>query len=245
MTDEMPALDPAPEAKSLPASGLYHPCDPAQLPFDSLDELEPLADHFGQDRAVEALEFGLEIGHEGFNVFLLGSTGVGKRELLETMLTSEALALRGELSDWCYVNNFESPDHPIALSLPPGRGNELRKDMAEAVETLLAIMPATFQGDEYQAQVQALGEEYQEREKAAFQSLAEKAGEHNVAMIQTPSGYTLAPTKDGEFISPQDFEALPAEDKEKALAVIVELKDELKIVVRQLPGWKMESRDQF
>jgi len=245
MNDQLPALNPAPDAEPMPATGLYHPCDPEQLPFDSLDELEPLADHFGQDRAVDALEFGLEIGHEGFNVFLLGSTGVGKRELLETLLSSDELARRGELSDWCYVNNFERPDRPIGLSLPPGRGSELRRDMAEAVETLLAIMPATFQSDEYQAQVQALGEEYQEREKAAFQSLAEKAGEHNVAMIQTPSGYTLAPTRDGEIISPQDFEALPEEEKKTTLAYIDELKEELKVVVRQLPGWKMESREQF
>lgn len=245
MTDQLPAMEPAPPIESLPASRLRHPCDTGQLPFDRLDELAPLDDHFGQDRAVEALEFGLEIGHEGFNVFVLGSTGIGKRELLETMLSSDDRPQRGELADWCYVNNFENPDQPIALSLPPGRGNQLRRDMAAAVETLLAIMPATFQGDEYQAQVQALGEEYQEREKAAFQSLAEKAGEHNVAMIQTPSGYTLAPTKDGEIISPQDFEELPEEEKTKTLAVIEELKDELKIVVRQLPGWKMESRDQF
>ncbi|TDG12812.1 ATP-dependent protease [Seongchinamella unica] len=245
MTDELPALAPAADVEPLPASGLYHPCDPQQLAFDSLEELEPLADHFGQDRAVEALEFGLEIGHEGFNVFLLGSTGVGKRELLETVLASDERAGRGELADWCYVNNFERPDQPIALSLPPGRGSELRRDMAAAVETLLAIMPATFQSDEYQAQVQALGEEYQEREKAAFQSLAEKAGEHNVTMIQTPSGYTLAPTKDGEIISPQDFEALPEEEKKVTLDFIDELKEELKTVVRQLPGWKMESREQF
>lgn len=245
MTDPIPALDPAPDPQSLSAAELYHPCDPAQLPFDSLEELEPLADHFGQDRAVEALEFGLEIGHEGFNVFLLGSTGVGKRELLETMLAGDDLSQRGELSDWCYVNNFENPDHPVALRLPPGNGNQLRRDMAEAVETLLAIMPATFQSDEYQAQVQVLGEEYQEREKEAFRSLAEKASEHNVAMIQTPSGYTLAPSKDGEIISPQDFEALPEEEKQQTLAYIDELKDELKVVVRQLPGWKMESRDQF
>ncbi|RLQ22260.1 ATP-binding protein [Seongchinamella sediminis] len=245
MTDELPALARAPAARPLPAVALYHACDPAQLPFESLDELEPLADHFGQDRAVEALEFGLEIGHEGFNVFLLGSTGVGKRELLETVLSSAERSRRGELRDWCYVNNFERPDQPVALSLPPGGGSQLRRDMAEAVETLLAIMPATFQSDEYQAQVQALGEEYQEREKAAFQSLAEKAGEHNVAMVQTPGGYTLAPTSEGEIMSPQDFEALPEEQKKATLAYIEELKEELKIVVRQLPGWKMESRERF
>jgi lon-related putative ATP-dependent protease len=244
MNEQLPQLVDAQHPEPLPAEQLYQRCDPALLPFARLDELEPLDDHFGQERAVEALSFGLDIGHEGFNVFVLGSTGIGKRELLDTVL-DDITSSHGELSDWCYVNNFESPDRPLALRLPPGKGCELRADMAAAVEALLSIMPATFQSDEYQSQVQALSEQFQEREKAAFQALAEKAGEHNVAMIQTPSGYTLAPMKDGEIITPQDFEAQPEDVRKKTLAVIEELKEELKSVVRQLPGWKMESRDQF
>ena len=118
MTDQLPAMEPAPPIESLPASRLRHPCDTGQLPFDRLDELAPLDDHFGQDRAVEALEFGLEIGHEGFNVFVLGSTGIGKRELLETMLSSDDRPQRGELSlpparptphDFHVRNTFKTP----------------------------------------------------------------------------------------------------------------------------------------
>jgi predicted ATP-dependent protease len=64
-------------------------------------------------------------------------------------------------------------------------------------------------------------------------------------MIQTPSGYTLAPMKEGEIIKPPDFEALPKDEQAHAMEVIEELKDELKVIVRQLPSWKKESRDLF
>jgi lon-related putative ATP-dependent protease len=245
MADSSPDLKPAPSPESLPVARLYSHCDPAELPFHSTEELEPLGEHLGQDRAVEALEFGLQIPHEGYNIFMLGSTGVGKRELLAKLLDKESAAPQGDVSDWCYVNNFESPDKPIALRLPKGMARQLRDDMTQTLEDLLGILPATFQSDEYQARVQELAEQYQTREKDAFGALAERAKDQQIAMIQTPSGYTLAPTKDGEIIKPLDFEALPEEEKSQSMEVIEGLKEELKVIVRQLPGWKKESRDQF
>lgn len=245
MAEELPPLENAPAAPGLGADQLYHACDPTSLGFDTTDDLEPLGENLGQERAVEALEFGLAIPHDGYNIFLLGSTGVGKRELLDNLLEDHRQRPQGRVSDWCYVNNFTTPDRPIALQLPPGRATELSRDMSHAIEDLLGILPATFQSDEYQSRVQELGEQYQEKEKDAFQALTDKAREQQVAMIQTPGGYSLAPMKDKEIISTEDFEALPEEEKQKALDVIELLKEELKVIVRQLPGWKKESRTQF
>ena len=245
MTEENHVLHPAEPPTPLAAERLYRHCDPAGLQFTSTDELEPLGEHLGQDRAVEALEFGLQIPHDGYNIFLLGSTGVGKRELLAKLLDKESAAPQAEVSDWCYINNFDAPDKPIALRLPKGMARQLRNDMAQIVEDLLGIMPSTFQSDEYQARVQELGEKYQTREREAFGALADKAKDLQIAMIQTPSGYTLAPMKEGEIIKPPDFEALPKDEQAHAMEVIEELKDELKVIVRQLPSWKKESRDLF
>jgi len=245
MTENNHALQTAEPASPLPTERLYRHCDPAELQFTSTDELQPLGEHLGQDRAVEALEFGLQIPHDGYNIFLLGSTGVGKRELLAKLLDKEVAVPQGEISDWCYVNNFDAPDKPIALRLPQGMARQLRHDMAQMVEDLLGIMPSTFQSDEYQARVQELGEKYQTREREAFGALAERAKDQQIAMIQTPSGYTLAPMKDGEIIKPPDFEALPEPEQAHAMEVIEGLKEELKIIVRQLPNWKKESRDLF
>jgi lon-related putative ATP-dependent protease len=245
MPDKPFEPQPAPPCSSLSPDKLYRYCDPAELRFSSTLELEPLDAHLGQTRAVEALEFGLQIPHEGYNIFLLGSTGAGKQALLENLLDSESAAPQGDISDWCYVNNFEAPDEPIALRLPKGMGHQLRRDMADAVEELLGILPSTFQSDEYQARVHELAEKFQTREKDAFGALTDKAKDKQIAMIQTPSGYTLAPMKDGEISTPKDFEALPEREKNQTMEVIDELKDELKVIVRQLPAWKKESRDLF
>ena len=220
MTEKLPDLEAAQPQTSLPVERLYSHCDSADLAFKTTDELQPLEDHLGQERAVDALKFGLQMPHDGFNIFLLGSTGVGKRELLENTLDRDTAEPRGPVYDWCYVNNFDSPDHPIALCLPRGMGPQLRRDMAHAVEDLLGTLPATFQSDEYQSRVQELGEVYQNKENEAFQALAEKASDQQIAMIQTPAGYTLAPMKDGEISTPQDFESLPEEEYKDSIEVI-------------------------
>src|SRR5690606_558198 len=145
--------------------------------------------------------------------------------------------------DWCYVNNFDSPHKPIILALPAGKGRLLRSDMLGAVEDLLVSIPAAFQSEDYQSRLQEMAEQYSQREQKAFQALGDKAREKNVALIQTPSGYTLAPLKDDKILSPTDFEALPEEEKQQTLAVIDELKAELKTIVRQLPQWAREGRE--
>ena len=230
--------------KPLGPEQLYRACQPGELPFDSSEELQPLEDHFGQDRAVEALRFGLDMDHDGYNIFLLGSPGIGKHELLDDFLGDNGAPLH-ELCDWCYVNNFDAPDKPIVLALPPGQGKQLRADMARCVEDLLASIPAAFQSDEYQARLQEMGEQYSEREQKAFQELGEKARAENIALIQTPNGYTLAPMRDDKILSPPDFEALPEEEKKHTMAVIEKLKDDLKVIVRQLPLWVKEGRDKM
>ncbi len=147
---------------------LYRSCDQSDLDFATTAELEPMADHFGQDRALEALQFGMQMAHEGYNIFLLGSAGVGKRELLQSVFESDPAVSRVEVCDWCYVNNFAQPDRPKALRLPKGMASQLREDMSSVVEDLLAMLPATFQSDEYGSRVQELAEEYQTQEREAF-----------------------------------------------------------------------------
>jgi len=244
MVNELAGLQSAATPPSLSGDQLYRRAEPDLEAFATTEALEPLGDHFGQDRAIDALRFGVEIRHDGYNIFLLGSTGIGKHHLLREFLEREA-GVQHQISDWCYVNNFQTPHKPIALRLPPGMGVRLQADMARIVEDLLVSIPATFQSDEYQARLQELGENYQEREKGAFQSLSENARKQDIALLQTPSGYTLAPMRDNEIMASADFEALPEDEQKKTLQVIEALKEELKGIIRQIPIWKKESREKF
>jgi len=65
----------------------------------------------------------------------MGPSGIGKRSLIRALLEQKAITQKVP-SDWCYINNFENTDKPIALKLPPGMGLELQQDMKNFITEL-------------------------------------------------------------------------------------------------------------
>jgi len=87
----------------VPASMLSPVVDPERLGFDDTSELESLTETVGQERAVEALEFGLQMKSAGFNIYVSGPVGTGKGTLVRQMVKRLAQSTPAP-SDWCYVN---------------------------------------------------------------------------------------------------------------------------------------------
>src|SRR6516225_498959 len=130
--------------QSLKPQALYRRCDPRQFNFETTADVEDLKEIIGQARAVEALQFGIGIRREGYNLFSLGPSGTGKYKIVHQSLTQRAAA-EPIPSDRCYVNNFDDPQKPRALELPPGQGARLRQDMDKLVEELRSAIPAAFE----------------------------------------------------------------------------------------------------
>ncbi len=228
----------------LSAAQLYNSCDPQSFGFTLSSELEPLGVPLGQERALEAIEFGVEINREGFNLFVLGAPGLGKHELVKQILSRQEQP-RTELFDWCYVNNFDDPQRPQLLRLPPGMGQMLRKDMQQLVEDLLTAIPAAFQSDDYQRRREEIRSRSHERYESDFRALADEAQESGVAMMRTPSGYTMAPMVDDKVITAEEFETLP-EDQQKAIEQkIEEMQKKLQAHVREMPLIRREVSRQL
>lgn len=230
--------------EALTADQLRRVCDPAQFDFQTTEELEDLSQTIGQERAAGAVQFGIGIQRDGYNLFALGPSGTGKRTTITQFLERKAA---GEPipSDWCYVNNFEDSKRPTALQLPPGRGVELREDVDELVEELRTAVPALFDSEDYQTQRQELQEEYQEKQEQALNEVRERAKERDIALIRTPVGLAFAPIKDGEVVSPDEFKQLSEERREKVKEDISELQDELQEAMRQARLWEREARERM
>ena len=223
----------------IPVEKLYHRCDPRELTFKSTAELEELTETIGQDRALEAIDFGVGMQHEGYNLFVLGSTGIGKHEVIIREL--ERRASKGTTpDDWCYVNNFEQPHKPNALKLPTGEARKFQKKMAQLVEDLGNAIPAAFRSDEYRTRVQEIDDQFTNLQENAFDALHEKAKERGVTIFRTPSGYTLAPMKNDKTIPPQEYDNLPEKEKAVIEKAIEEIRNSLKETIRLIPAWQKE-----
>lgn len=128
---------------------VYRTCPTDAFDFEVTSELESLDLLVGHERARDALSFGTAIRSEGFNLFVLGQPGHDRHSLVGRFLTEKA---RGASPprDWCYRYNFDDPAVPLALSLPPGLGRQLRTDLEVLVEELRSAIPAVFESEEYQ-----------------------------------------------------------------------------------------------
>ena len=228
----------------LPADRLTHCCDPGTLEFNDTSELQPQGSPVGQDRVVEAIAFGTGIDRAGYNLYLMGSPGVGKHYLLTRALAARA-AHGATAADRCYVADFSRPERPNALALPAGRGPVLQRDMRQLVEDLLTALPAAFQSEEYRRRSQEIQDEFKRREDEVASTLGRHAGERGISLVSTPTGFSLLPMKDGKVLSPNEFEALEEEEQSRLQESLEILKEELRRTLGRVPLWKRELRQRL
>jgi lon-related putative ATP-dependent protease len=230
--------------KRLKSTEVYQRTEPEQFTFETTDELEDLAVAIGQPRAVEAVQFGVEVKQQGYNIFALGPEGIGKRELVHRFFEEQARQ-DGVPSSWCYVNNFEEPHKPRAVRLPPGKGTKFRQDMEELVEELRHALPAALESEEYQTRRQSIQEEFNERQAEAFTELQQQAQDEDVAIIRTPVGLAVVPMRDGEPLSPEKAEELSEEEQQQLESKVADIQEELQRSLRQAPAWQREMREKM
>ena len=241
------------QIKALSARQLRSFCELAEFNFSTTNDIPDFEGIVGQDRAIEALSFAVEIDRPGYNMYLMGSTGLGKYTLLRRFL-DEASAQQTAADDWCYVFNFDEPQKPRAINLPAGQGRRFREDMRELVQDLLTAIPSAFESEQYYTRQQEVRDSLKEKTQTAFKSLEEEAKKHNVVFLaSTPSSpslhgdeeLTFAPTKDGNKLSAEEYEKLSAKDKKHFEEVIDVLEERLNNLIRQRNQWQKEAREKI
>ncbi|WP_126455911.1 Lon protease family protein [Sulfuriflexus mobilis] len=223
---------------------LYRRSDPAILSFKTTDEIEGLDEVIGQSRAIDAIQFGIQIKKSGYNLYVLGPSGLGKQSTVLQYLSKQTESSPTP-SDWCYVNNFEQPHKPYALELPAGKGRVLCNDMHRLIEDSKASMPVAFESDEYRAKLQDIEERYENRRKEAIAKLTEEAERHDVALIKGPHGFILGPIIDGKVIHESEFSKLPKEQKEHITEVIEIFEEKLSALIRRMPQMAREESEEI
>jgi lon-related putative ATP-dependent protease len=213
---------------------LANRCALKDLSFRTTKDLKPVQNVIGQDRAVEALKFGVEIGSEGYNLFVLGPSGYGRHSVVQDYLNRLAKN-KPVPSDWCYVNNFIDSYKPRLLKLPAGRGRKLAEDMERLVEDLRNSIPAAFENDKYRMRRQEIEHEVSEQQDKALDAVKKRAKKRSITLIQTPSGIALSPTLDGEILDQDSFRKLPEKDRKRIQKDITTLQADIEKIIHQIP----------
>jgi len=217
--------------RELTAEQLSSPCDPAIFEFETTESLPGEIVIIGQERAVDAIDFGVSIASFGFNVYALGYTGTGRTTTLRTFLNRIA-ADQPVPPDWIYVNNFGDANRPNAISLPPGTAAEFRRDMQELVSDLQREIPRAFESEDYEKQKEAIVREAQEKHNEAFARLEQIVNERGFAMIKSAMGLGIAPVLNGQVLTPEAYQQLDQETRKEIEARQRQLQSEMAETMR-------------
>ncbi len=227
----------------LQSNQLYTKCDPAKFHFASTAELEERLSALGQDRALSAVEIGINIQSKGYNLFCLGPEGTGKASLVKRVLVKEAKK-RPTPEDWVYVYNFEESYKPHAISFPAGTAVEFAKDIDKLIEDLEAAIPDITESDEYKAGLSIITEKYKQHKEEYIKILQKKAKGKSVSLLHMPVGLVVAPVKNGEVLSPEAFDELPEEEKKQLIEDLNQMQQEIEDTAQDLPDWEGKQREE-
>ncbi len=225
-------------------------CDPAQFEFDCTDELAPLHEFIGQDRAIRAIEFGLSMERDGYNIYLSGLTGTGKTTVARTYIAKLIEERRGReedyrISDWCYIHNFSQPDRPRVVELPRSNGRVFRDDIAILLQHLRRDLTNAFSSEEYKAQRKAIVDESQTRQQEMFNELRSEAAKKGFMIQTTQAGLALVPMKDNKALSQDEFMGLDEIERQAIEKARDELRKDLETLFEGVHGIERETAERL
>lgn len=232
------------DALRLPPEQLTAPIDLDNLGFSSTDDLDPFRGILGQERAVEALQFGVAMHRPGYNVFVMGEPGTGRFSYVMRYLKAEAKR-QVTPQDYVYVNNFDEPREPCSLSLSPGTAGTLISDIEKLIDNLLATFPAVFEHPAYQQKKNTIDRAFNQRYDRAIDSVERQALEKSIAIYRDAQNIAFTPMKDGKALDEADFAQLPEAERERFHEDIASLEEVLNEGLSNLPQWKRESSNQL
>lgn len=222
----------------------YHRCAPETFSFETTREVEELSRFIGQDRALEAVDFGIGMQQQGFNLFVIGPEGSGRHSVVESFIHDKA-SKEATPSDWCYVHNFHHPHKPLALQLPPGQGIIFKGEMYELIDTLKTTIPAIFEGDDYRLRLKAINDRLAQKIDALYHEVEKTALAQSIAVSRSEHGFHFSPTDGrGEPLNIEEFRKLPNEVKERIEETIEKLQTRLQEAVHEISIWKRETEEQ-
>ncbi len=219
-------------------------CSGKGVQFASTAELPELDVIIGQERATQAIEFGLNIESFGYNIYAMGPAGAGKTTTIMRYLQHKAKE-RPVPDDWAYVYNFQDPDSPHALRIPSGRGGEVKEDVRKLLQSVSEELPQAYEGDKYNETRNKIVHDLEGERKQLVAEMEGYAKERNFALASTPMGIVLAPLKDGRPLKAEEYNTLPDEEKKRYEAQQGEVQERLDQIMRKIGELGQIARDRL
>ena len=221
------------KVKELKASSLKNSFDEDTLKFETTEEVEPFNGIIGQERALEAIKSAMQIPQKGFNLYISGTLGIGK--------TSYALSVVNILSekmpvpkDYCYINNFENPNEPVAVSLEAGEGMEFKQDMNRFINSIITRINKELTGDMYEKEKKTIVDRYKRAKDNLMHEFDKSTYEKGFKVRNTENGIYFSPVHNGVVLDEKSFKVLDEKTKKYFEEKSPEIQEQTLQVLKEL-----------
>ena len=183
-------------------------CNTSIFKFETTKDIEDVTDLiYGQERALNALEFGIDIDVKGYNLYIEGSAGIGKTMYTKRFLEDKASKNKVP-NDWCYIYNFENPNEPVAVSFPAGQGKVFKETMEDFVKDIRRDIKKTFNNDDFEKEKQIIKQEFENKRELLLEKLNKRTMVQGFQVKSTANGVYMMPVLDGRTLQEDEFDAL-------------------------------------
>ena len=227
----------------LKASDLRSLFDPQVFKFKNTSTVRPLDEVIGQTRAVQAIEFGINMQSPGYNIFVTGLEGTGKSTIVQDIVGEHAKALP-PCCDWCMVNNFIDEFCPKTISVPTGQALKFKKQMGKFIEDLQNELSKAFSSESYQQKQSTLKDRFADKQRALFKKLDQFAADRQISIQKTQTGFQTIPLQDEKPMPREVFQTLSKEQQEAIEENIRALQAEIESTLREVSKLGQDLRDQ-
>ena len=229
------------EKKELGYKELKNICEPEKLGFKTTDDVECFEGIIGQERAVKAFEFGLNVKMKGYNIYVSGPSGSGKTTYAK--LSAEKKAKNERVPyDWCYVYN---PRCPLSLRFEPGVGRQFRDDMNELVSFFNTELSKAFSSEDYDKQKTDLSRTYDDKRDELIKRLDSVAADKGFSLKTSNSGIIFQPVIDGELIDEDNYDNLAENQKNDINERLELIQDDVNAIMRDIKGVDKEYKQKM
>lgn len=212
--------------------------------FDNSSEISPYMEVIGQDRAVMAIDLGLMINRKGYNIYVAGPNGTGKRSYIIKKIIEYAKE-KPSPPDWCYVFNFQDGNRPLAICLKPGSAYEFKEDIEGFINDLFEWVPRYFSMEEYEKERNTIMEGYQKSILQLADKLHEESKSMSFSVKSTNEGFAFVPLKEDKEMSEKEYNELDEIEREDINAKVSQLKLIALDVLRQTKALKKNMAEEL
>jgi lon-related putative ATP-dependent protease len=232
------------KVQGLPPHELRAHFDDDLLSIDTTASLEAPADRVvGQERAIDAIKFGMGMKTSGYNIFIAGPPKAGLTYTARTYIEDQA---RQESTppDWCYVFNFKEQDKPKGLEISAGSGKLLKKDMNDFIATLQAKIPEVFDSDDYRAKEGEVHQAFEKERREYIDELSQEARDQGFILQFSQVGMVIIPAnKEGEPMTQEDLRHLSEEERQFLRSKSDELHERMKDTIKKIREAENEFKE--